>query len=46
MNIMDMSGAVCLVTGGAGWYLLVRTVKGRPIYIDLLPHLFAWLRRK
>ncbi len=35
-----------IVTGGIGWYLLVRTVKGHPVYIDLLPHLFAWLRRK
>ena len=35
-----------IVTGGIGWYLLVRTVKGRPLYIDHLFHLFTWLRRK
>jgi lipopolysaccharide export system permease protein len=35
-----------IVTGGIGWFLLSRTVKGRPVYIDLLPHLFKWLRRQ
>lgn len=35
-----------IVTGGIGWILLVRTVKGRPVYIDHLFHLFTWLRRK
>jgi lipopolysaccharide export system permease protein len=34
-----------IVTGGFGGYLLARTVKGRPIYIDLLPQIFAWLRK-
>jgi lipopolysaccharide export system permease protein len=34
-----------IVTGGIGWVLLVRTVRGRPVYIDLLPRLFSWLRR-
>jgi lipopolysaccharide export system permease protein len=34
-----------IVTGIIGVYLLVRTVKGRPIYIDLLPRLFTGLRK-
>ncbi|MFW5637552.1 MAG: LptF/LptG family permease, partial [Thermodesulfobacteriota bacterium] len=34
-----------IVTGIIGVYLLVRTVKGRPIYIDLLPRVFRSLRK-
>ncbi len=34
-----------IVTGGIGTYLLIRTVQGRPIYIDLLPQLFRGLRK-
>lgn len=34
-----------IITGGIGWLLLVRTVQGRSVYIDLLPHLFKWLRK-
>lgn len=34
-----------IVTGGIGIYLLIRTVQGRPIYIDLLPRLFRGLRK-
>ncbi len=34
-----------IVTGGIGVYLLVRTVKGHPIYIDLFPRLFRWMRK-
>jgi lipopolysaccharide export system permease protein len=34
-----------IVTGAVGWALLVRTVNGRPVYIDLFPRLFSWLRR-
>jgi len=34
-----------IVTGVTGFYLLDRTIKGRPIYIDLLPYIFAWLRK-
>lgn len=34
-----------IVTGAIGLYLLVRTVKGRPIYIDLISRLFRRMRR-
>ncbi|GBC63826.1 LPS export ABC transporter permease LptF [Desulfonema ishimotonii] len=34
-----------IVTGGIGLCLLVRTVRGRPVYIDLIPYLFKWLKR-
>lgn len=35
-----------IVTAGIGWLLLVRTVQGRPVYIERLLLLFAWMRRK
>lgn len=35
-----------IVTGGIGWLLLVRTVRGRPVYIERFLMLFAWMRRK
>lgn len=34
-----------IVTGGIGFFLLSRTVKGRPVYIDMLPRLVKVFRR-
>lgn len=34
-----------IVTAGIGAFLLNRTVKGRPIYIDMLPRLVKWFRK-